>query len=240
MLPNKTRTISYQKVTLPDINQQISVRRYLTSEVKEFLHNINGKEDKYNLLEETTKMVKNCIAKEDLAIFEKITQTDFVHLCLFLRSISQDSQIEYPHKCPFCEFGFPEFKVDFSKNEVVKTTIKETSEVTLSDNTIVYFKKAPFLKEKEIIKKYGEDLTYIAYEKLKVSISKIKDGETIYDDFSDKELEEYLNNLEIADYMKLLREVATNNSTIKISDNVKCISCGKEYVLEVDDMSFFV
>lgn len=239
MLPKKNQEVQYKKIELPECKKEIQIKSYLTKDVLDYLQASQNMKSKSDIMALVVKLIKKCVHPDDIELFEKLSVTDYTYLTMWVRSISVDSKIPYPHSCPHCDFYYPEYTYDYSVEGSYEIEINNKPEITLSDGTIIYFKKLTFKDELDISSKNLKTPSAIIYEKVKKSIVKIVERNSIYDTWTDEELDNYIHSFPLADYRLLVEGYASNQSTIELKKKSDCISCGEKYTIKLDDFSFF-
>jgi len=242
MLPIKNTDLQYKTVELPESKKVISARRYLTKEIRMYLQNIQSVKTPSDQMDEVFKLMKNCVDPKDIETIEKASKADFTYFMMWLRSVSVDAKIPYPHSCPHCQFYYPDYIYDYSLEGSYKLIVSEVKEVVLSDETIIYLKKLSIRDEQEILKKLDPKSTpsKVIFEKVKKSIDKIVEMNNIFDNWSDEELTNYIDSFPLDDYKKLVTGYLGNISEISLEKKQKCLSCEQTYTIKLEESDFFV
>lgn len=242
-LPNIRNESNYHTVELPS-NAIINIRPFTFGEEKNFLIKVGNKKDQNVIQRETINLLRNCVKPEDIRLFDSISKIDFIYLTIQMRKITRGSTIEYEHMCK-CKFPV---EIILDLNEDVEVNCPNDQIVELKDGEIkILIKQVPLKKEIEMIKKFqkkkdSDEINQVQffYEYLLESVEKLIYEEQTYDNFTNKELDEFLNNLNSKDNSVILSEFAKLMPSIKISKEITCFNCKKTEKIEFDGLNFFL
>lgn len=215
-------TVKYNKfkVTLPISKNEVELRPFLITEQKVILQAI-ALEDASVITTALNDVVSACILN-DIEI-DTLPYADVEFLILKLRSISVNDVLPLTYECS------NDFEGGKCGNEIsfilpldkVKVTESSKEDIEITDKISIGIKEVDYGLLSSL--KKGDE-----YESkvIKNSIDVIYEGENIYSpsDFSDEEMDAFLNSLSISDYSKL-KDACMNIRTVFYEREVKCTKC---------------
>lgn len=232
-------TVKYNsfKIELPISKITIKIRPFLITEQKVILQAITL-EDQEVITEALNDVLKACILDDDIDI-NRLPYGDVEYLILRLRAISVNDILSLSYRCKNTHEG------EVCNNNInFVLPIEKVEIVERFDDGIVDITDKISLKIKEIdygvlstIKK-GDD-----YERtcVKNSIEVIYDGDDVYkpSDFTDKELDEFLDSLSINDYTKV-KDRCLLLRTVYYENEITCNKCNHTEKLVFKGMQDFL
>lgn len=230
MIPLPTPVVPRFDITLPLSGKKISARPFLVGEQKVILQ---AKEmgDKLQLNNAIDDVLKLCtFDKVDL---DSLDVADIEYLVLQLRSKSIDEivkmsfqckhMVEGEHGLEYCDHNIP------CLVPIVDVTAQpDTREKTImiSESIGVVMQNLKYGDYKKAVEKDAEGSSEMI---LLASIESIFDEDSIYkrEDYSDEDLQVFLNNIYSSDFAKIDDYVATIPA-LEWSTTLKCKKCGTE------------
>jgi len=235
---------SYQDLELKFSKKIIRVRKYLTQEIRKYLHAITTQDSEYNRNIETFKLFKACVHPEDHNTVDNMHKADFVFAMSVIRSMSNDPSIFRPHYCPHCNWIYDAYSINILNNtKYDPDTFEEEYEYTIANGDKIIFQQIPYIKELEIIKD-REDKNFFetANDMLHYSIKKLVIKNIVYEDVDIDDIKKFIGkNIDPdLEYKQLLKYMGDKKIIFWIEDQRTCKNCNKEYPLTVDEPYFFV
>jgi len=248
MLPKINRDLKYKTITLPFSNKTVGLRPFTFGEEKNYLISIGNKKDERIFYEKTKSLIYTCLAEDDKHVLDSASKFDFKYLCKELRRISKGSTIELREKCSNekCKFSFDLVQLDLNVDYKIK--IRETNEIKVSDKLVIYIEDLPLAKEQEIASRYTNSTTNldevnkfeIFYDFLVASIVKVVyDGE-VYEEFTEVEAADLLDNLAIDENVDIVDAYSKSMNSFEIFKKIKCPMCSEETTINIDSLGFFL
>lgn len=206
-LPKTTQPLF--PITVPSTKEKKQFRRFLVKEEKILLM-AKQSDDKVDKLRAVEQVITNCAA--DPIVIDSLTTFDFDYIFLKLRAASVDNmirqsyidqedekqydfdinldtiEIDIPKKLPIIEVN------DSVKIKMVYPTMKQMLKISTEI--------AETSKDKDDQEQVEAAFTFSDHL-IKAAIGEIYDSETIYDGFSNEELTEWIDQLDIAVYDKM-------------------------------------
>jgi hypothetical protein len=145
------------------------------------------------------------------------------------------------------------FNIKFVCQNEKCNTVNET-DVHFKDIVTFFPEKIDFFKDGDLSIQFGEiKNTTILKEKIKdqnfveqkfiemvLRIEKVIIGDDINDSFSYDDVYNYINNLDIAVYDKLIKYYLDNSASLVLRGSYKCMSCGEENKFVFDEIPNFL
>lgn len=254
MLP--TLEYSTYETYIPSTKQKLTYRPYTVGEEKVLLTAAEG-EDINEIANAIKSLIKVCCDCEAKNIdVDKLPSYDIEYLFLILRSSSVGNNVEMTytkeHKNPKtgeeCDQQ-TDIEIDLSDAtiQISNEQTGEWSEITPKDKTT---------EKIMITDKVGlicghlslDDTNKIANEPsmslqsnigIMCSIKEIFDEDTVYQDFTDKELEHFVQTLPVSTKTKILEFLDKSTPVLRLVHPVKCQACGYEDEIELIGLSDF-
>lgn len=217
---------------LPSTGQSITYRPFLVKEQKVMLMAMES-EDENEISQAVIDTMQSCMVSEidikSLPIF------DFEYLYLKVRAKSVGETVKLRIKCPDDEkeivekeINIDKIEVDMPKDHTNKIEFEPGYGVIMNYPTINTFQNVP------------ESTTALSFKLVQDSIQTIYKGDEVYDrnNISDKELEEFVNNMTQAQFTK----VQTFFDTMpRVRHNIKYQNpkTGKEFEMNLTGTSDF-
>lgn len=222
---------NYENIPLPS-GKKIGVTRWRVKEEKELLYATEGSKDINFINEEIVKMLSRCV--DDTEKFAKLSDTDVLFLATQLRKMSKGEEIEIVWNCSKC---------------------KAQNEGIVNLNTAVDVR--PFKAGPHEVGKYAftfrelsqidEAATSSKFEKnseanfalLCSSIEAVTENETLFNHFSKKEMEDFLDSLPVNDLKLLWKKFTESRSYVAILQKMPCAACKQEISVYVENLTDF-
>lgn len=174
------------KVTVPSTQQEIEMRPFLVKEQKILLMAKEG-EDPKEIADATQKLLENCVLTEDFNV-KALASFDIEYLFLKLRakSVSEVTNVMLNHKGSDCNHS-QAVSIELDNVEV-QFSEDHTDTINVSGDIGVVM-KYPTLAE--VSESDAEDPLDIVTK----SIKYVYDSENVYDNFSEKEINDFVDSL---------------------------------------------
>lgn len=186
-------------VTVPSTKKKIKIRPMLVKEEKILLMAKTG-EDATDILSAVKQVVNNCIIDSGIDV-DKLAIFDIEYLFLKIRTFSVDSVSKVSYRDNEDDTIY-DFEIDLNKVEVKFPEKLDKNIMIGKVNAIIMkYPEAALYSDKEFVSTPADQIL----DKLVLKcIDKIVDGEETYDakTFSEEELEEFVNNLDVNTYAK--------------------------------------
>lgn len=207
------------KTKFPSNNKQVKFRPFLVKEEKLLLFaSESGEQDE--MISAVCQMMKNCVIGSDI---DPLTMPyfDFEHLFLHIRSKSVGETTEFMLKHDKEGCGHMN-KVEVRLDKIVhKTDEGHTDTIQLNDDIGVKMKYPTIESVKTMMDITPENILSVFSD----SIEYVYDKETIYDDFSKEEADQFLENLSKEQFDKITHFFNTMPVS-RIEVKYKCENCG--------------
>jgi hypothetical protein len=202
-------------VTIPSIKKEVNIRPFTVQEEKLLLmaRASNKPED---IVSTIKQIIQNCIT-ESIDV-EKLATFDIEYLFLKLRAKSVGETVELEHKEEDDDVPV-KFKINLDDIQV-KYNPAHSNKFFVQDNIGISM-RYPTLEEVTLLEG-REDKEKAVFEVLFKCIDKIFDEETVYSDFDEKELNEFVNNLPMEALVKIkdfFDTMPTVEHTVEIKDS---------------------
>lgn len=221
---------------IPSTKEDIKFRPFLVKEEK-ILYMALESGEPTDIKNGILSILDSCILTPGIDV-EKFATYDVEHLFLRLRSKSVGEIIEIvlKHTEGECDHQ-TKYNLDLEKVNI-KFDSKHNNVVELSD-TIGIKMKSPSLND--VLKlNDSENMIDNIFKILMHSVECIYDEDNVYDDFTEKELEEFIENLSQEQFLKVQEFY---NTMPKLSHEIKwtCEKCGKKDKIVLEGLqSFFI
>lgn len=186
------------EVTLPVSKQKISFRPFLVKEEKVFLIAKEGNEKA--VVNAVKQIISNCVVKPAKFDPKDLTMTDVEYLFLKLRARSVNNVVELKYRDKEDKQVY-EFQLDLDEIEP-SFDPKHTEKVMLNDNIGVILKQ-PTLGTMEKLNFSKLDDNENIWKVIGSSIVSAFDSEQVYDDFTAKEAEEFVKQMDLGMFEKI-------------------------------------
>jgi len=229
------------KLKLPVCKKEITLRNWNYIEDVNLNKKITnlGENSKLKEIEIILEFLRNHCKEQEL--FDSLCEVDIYKILFVLRNNSKGNEIKYMWKCQndscTAKNQFQHTTMDVIKD--VKYSLSKKYNVKISDKYTIIFKEISFVKKLKIISevKDMEELKFILVINNIGSI--IKDDELLT--FSNiEELSNFVESMEPKYVNKIIDVYNSSISNIEIIKKNHCISCKKDYDLQIGDFSFFL
>ena len=216
--------------TLPSTGQEIEYRPFLVKEEKVLMMALEG-DDQKEIAKAVSNILKSCVLTD--IDTNKISTFDFEHLFLQLRgkSVGEIIELRVGHKDDSeCEH---KTAVAINLDDVkVKGDIKD-GKIWITDDVGVKM-RYPSTSDLYLIDQTNESM----FKLINSCIEYVFDKENIFNEFSEKELEDWVNGLNQNQFAKI---AGFFEDMPKLSHDIewKCEKCGKEEKLTVEGLQSF-
>jgi hypothetical protein len=175
------------RITIPSTQKEVNFRPFTVQEEKLLLMAKNSEKTE-DIINTVKQVIQNCIIEpidvEKLAIF------DIEYIFIKLRSKSVGEIVDLDYTDPETEENI-KFKINLDDIEV-KRNPDHTNKFPLFENIGVMM-RYPTLEEVKTVEDTGKDEA--VFTMLIKCIDQIYDEETVYSDYNEKELDEFINTL---------------------------------------------
>ena len=234
MLPKIT--VPTFEATIPSTKQKITYRPFLVKEEKILLMAMEGKDNK-EIVKSVSKILKDCIYEEidptKLAFFD----VEYLFLKLRGKSVGEAIELKIKHlddsECKHAT----EVSVDIDSIEVEFKD--DHNQVIKFDDNLGIKMKYPTI---ENIDSVNENLATNDVDRLFAlitsSVDNVFTSETVYDSFTKKEVEEFIEQLNQNQFGKII-DFFQNLPRIKKEVKYTCPKCKKEESIMLEGLSSF-
>jgi len=226
-----------EKIKLPISNKTVEIRPFTVKEQKVMLMTFDDtndmsviEADSY-LLEKFSSIMQSCVVGN--LKLEELTPTDFMYLCLKIRSSSVGESQELNYNCP-CG---TKVKFNFDLNKIKCEGLKKSYEKNIKVTPEITITLGPLtLKDLFNIKDQSEEDLVI--KTVAKTIKKISDRETVYmtKDVEDQEVEEFVENLPIQTIQEI-EKYQDNMPYLVFREEIECPD--EKRILEVRNFRDF-
>jgi hypothetical protein len=176
-------------VTIPSTGQTVNIRPFTVQEEKLLLM-ARSSENTSDIVATIKQIITNCV-NENLDI-DKLSTFDIEYLFIKLRAKSVGEIIDLEYTVPETSEVI-KFKINLDEIEVKKNP-EHKNKFNLVDNIGVTMRYPTLNELKSLESENNEDRIL---EVLFKCIDKIYDDDTVYNDFTEKELQEFINSLPV-------------------------------------------
>lgn len=179
------------KVVIPSTQKPITLRPYTVKEEKLLMmaRSTNNADDTIAAIKQ---VLQNCII--EAVDVEKLATFDIEYLFMKLRSKSVGEIVELEYTDSETKEVI-KFKINLEEVEIKKNP-EHSNKIMVQDNIGIVF-KYPTLDDIKIIEAAGDDQEEIVFKVLLNCIDKIFDEDSVYSEFTESELEDFVNSLPI-------------------------------------------
>ena len=185
-------------VTIPSTQQSINIKPFTVQEEKILLM-AKSSEKTEDVIAAVKQIIKNCIIES--VDVDKLATFDVEYLFVKLRSKSIGEVVDLEYKDPDTEEVI-KFKVNLDNIEI-KNNPEHKSKFIIHDDVGLAM-RYPTLDEVRLLDDTNNKEDAV-FDMLFKCIDKIYDSETVYTDFTEKDLEEFVNSLPM-DSMNKIKE----------------------------------
>lgn len=231
MLPNISKDLNHSF----EIGKEIfTIRPWKTKDERNFMLKYSMVENQPNANKEKLmyeELIKPCILSGDTS---SLTVDGLKRLVVELRIISNGSTLEnITFKCTNEDCGKTnEFSMELEDS--FEYTDFDSSFKKINDKLNIKFKPINFEKVMKIAESNNKDFEFITS-----SIDVIEYEDIIYESFTDKEVDEFVDNLDINSFKEIIKALAECKDNIEIKTTQKCIFCKEDNSIVIDDNNFF-
>lgn len=244
-IPISERVLKFE-VEIPSTKKKVLCRPYLVSEEKILLMSkdiAGGNENE--ILSATRQILENCIVDLRGHKIEDLSMLDVEYLFLQLRMRSKGEIIEINYRglqnseCQSCR---KPKKVFINLNDIkILTNPEHTNNIKLTENIGVVMKYPKFGITKKLmgLNRNSDFETY--YKLTKECLDYVYDNEdNIYkfDDYTDEEVEEFLNTRTVPEFDKLI-EFFLTMPKLTYTIDLSCEECGRADVQVLEGLKSF-
>ena len=206
---------------LPTNGKRVNYRPFLVGEQKQLLIAQEG-EDVQNQVDEMIRLINVC-CDDVKAEMLPIIDLEYLFLQLRMKSVGESSDVMMI--CESCE-AETELSINLEDAKVIETEPKIDSIVKLDDAVSIEVQYPSFGMMEHLDPNEPELNTEGVFEVMTKCIVSIINGDEVFtrDDFSEKELVEFLDQLELTMFNKV-NEFFNNAPVLTIDANFKCSSC---------------
>lgn len=219
------------ELTLPSTGKQVSFRPFLVKEEKILLMAKQGGDEK-EIVKALKQVINNCIVDSDVDV-ESFATFDIEYFFLKLRSRSVNNVVSLSYKDYEDEKVYT-VDVDLEDVEIVRDP-KHTNKVKIN-NQIGVVMKYPSI---DVLNKLSSQEDDAAFDVIKKCIDVVYDADNVYNakDFTEKEIEEFVQNLDVNSLEKILEFFKTMP---RLHYEVKYVnSLNHERVVPLDTLTDF-
>lgn len=178
------------EIEIPSKNLKVPFRPYLTKEEKILLLADNSN-DPVQVLLAVKQIISNCSSSEDFDV-DSLTSFDLVYVFLKLRAVSVDNIMKLSYK-DLEDDEVRNFTLDLDKLEVIYPDVNPSNIIQASD-TIKIRLKYPSISFIDAIKDTSSEVELLDRAMI-ACVDTIYDDEEVYDEYTEEELLEFLDNL---------------------------------------------
>ena len=231
------------EVYLKSLDKKIRFRPFLVKEEKILLMTKES-EDEDSIVKAIKQIIRNCCLDEIDVDRLPIFDVEMFFVNLRMRSIGEKVSLNFECKKPIqdseeiCNF-VNDYDLELEK---IKFDVSDshTNRIKLSE-TIGVEMRYPVL-EKVLQNTTIDDILNDSIELIAKHIECIYDADQIYtkQDFSDSDLQEFLNSL-TTDQINYLLQFFTTAPKVVLKETVKCKKCGNEHLIYTENLyDFFI
>lgn len=222
-----------RKISIPSTGENITIRPMTVKEEK-ILMISKESTDNQDQISSVSQIIRNCVIEDD---FDLSSCASFDAEYIFLNIISMSIQNEYELLVKDDHGKNVPCVIDLNKVKVKFPEKKISSKIMLDDNLGIEMKFITFADLEEASKLESENEVEEYMFLLKRCIRSIFDAENVYDEFSDEELTEFIDDLTKESFDKIVEffdNMPALRHTVKTKD-----SKGKEFEFELNGLSDF-
>jgi hypothetical protein len=183
-------------VVIPSTQQQVNIRPFTVQEEKLLLM-ARSSDSTEDAISAVKQIVNNCI--QEPVDVDKLATFDIEYLFIKLRAKSVGEMVDLEYNDPETNENI-KFKLNLDDVEI-KTNPDHKNKFNIAEDIGVVM-RYPTLSEVSVLGSNADDQNN-TMEVLRKCIDKIYDDETIYNDFTEKEMNEFINSLPIDSMQKI-------------------------------------
>jgi hypothetical protein len=183
-------------ITIPSTKQEVNIRPFTVQEEK-LLMMAKSSENSDDIINAVKQIIRNSVI--EAIDVDRLSTFDIEYIFLKLRSKSVGEVVDLEYKVPETEEVI-RFKVNLDEIQV-QYNPKHSNKFTVHGDIGVQM-RYPTLNEIKLIES-SQNQDQAVLEILFKCIDKIYDNDNVYDDFSDQELEEFVNSLPMDSMIKI-------------------------------------
>jgi hypothetical protein len=176
------------KVTIPSLKKEVNLRPFTVQEEKILLM-AKSSEKAEDIVSAVKQVIQNCVS-EPIDI-DKLATFDIEYLFIKLRAKSVGEIVDLEYTDPDTN-ELIKFKINLDDVEV-KHNPEHTNKLAVVDNVGIVM-RYPTLEEVEKVET-GDNKEDAAFKMLLGCIEKIYDEQTVYTDYTESELKDFVNSL---------------------------------------------
>lgn len=228
----KIATPTYE-LSLPSSGEKVEYRPFLVKEEKLLLMAMESGEQK-EIANTVKKLISNCT--NDKLKIDDLPMFDIEYLFMQLRIKSVEDTVEINPKCNKCGESV-KMKMDLKKVQVVKPKGKIDFNISLTSD-IGLTMKYPTLDMMSDMKPGDEAKSDFIFNTIGKCVESVYDNEQVYNDFSKKELDDFIDSLP-QDQFKKVTEFFDKMPKLKHDIKFDCPSCKHENSIELSGLQDF-
>jgi len=220
----------FEESLLSNPDKIVRYRPYTTKEEKEFLLAVETEEED-KIMSAVESIVRNCV--QDVDVDNEMTPVDTNYLLIRIRQKGKGDIIAFAWKCEECQ-GINRDTLD--TNEELEFRIADPDPIQLDDWTVnLKWPTNGLVSKLKGISEIERNYKVLAY-----SIKNIVEGETVSDEFTPDEIQEWVENLPPKLFEKYTKEYGQKSPRIIVNKIVKCGHCeAKERDLALEEAAAF-
>ena len=228
------------ELTLPSTKQKIRYRPFLVKEEKILLFAMESGEES-DVINAVHDILKSCVLTDGIK-FEKLPSFDVEYMFLNLRakSVGEVVDLKYRHTDNINKAGNKcEHVQDISVNlESINVTIPDdfTNKIMIND-TIGVIVNYPTIDVAQKVKNITNEVEK-TFAVISLCISTVWEGDDVYDEFTDKELEEFIGGFSKEQFAKLTK-FFEDMPKLSHTVNYKCKGCGEDTEIVIEGLQNF-
>lgn len=230
------------EVYLKSLDKKIRFRPFLVKEEKILLMTKES-EDEDAIVKAIKQIIKNCCLDEIDVDSLPIFDVEMFFVNLRMRSVGEKVSLNFDCKKTIPDSGeICNFLNDYDLElEKIKFDVSDshTNTIKLSE-TIGVKMRYPVLEK--VLQSITDDTLNDSINLIAKHVESIYDTEQVYtkQDFSDSDLQEFLNSL-TTDQVNLLLEFFTTLPKVVLKETVKCKKCGNDHLIYAENLyDFFI
>lgn len=243
-LPKILETQNYINTKLPS-GKSIGLRGWKVKDEKEILFALdsdtNAKENKIHHL---MKFLRNCCDNQKL--FDQLSEVDLRKIAVEVRKLSKGNTISYVYTCQHPVSGAPngicgnkiQDEIKFTEVEEIKPF--DVSPAQINDKLMISYKDLSYKDSLKIYDAYGESLAKYTYFYMVNSIEAIVYDNVSYTEFSEADMDEFLEQFDSDTLEKINEEFEKRASDLTLKRKIKCRKCGTDIDVNFGDLYSFL
>ena len=237
MLPKIT--VPTFEATIPSTKQKITYRPFLVKEEKILLMALEGK-DNTEIINCVAKILKDCINEDidptKLAFFD----VEYLFLKLRGKSVGESIDLKIKHLDQTDCKHSQEISIDIDSIEVEFN--ENFSNVIKFDDSLGVKMKFPSISNIDMVNNQMKQINNVdqIFKMITDNIESVFTNETVYDSFTSKEIDEFVEQLNQKHFQKIM-DFFQNMPKLRKKVEYTCDKCGKEESIMLEGLqSFFI